>query len=93
MAFVVSSCASGGSIEIDPRWVSVWAVVVSASYASVYFSFLRHVENAAPRSGVDVRDLLAEVGHRNARRRPEDMIVDMAVDSASRHLGIAASTR
>ncbi len=51
-------------------------------YAGVYSSFMLHARRGAERFGVDVRDILVELGRRKAVGGQEDWIIQVAYDLA-----------
>lgn len=51
-------------------------------YAGVYSSFMLHARKAAERFGIDVRNVLIEVGKRKAVGGQEDWIIQVAYDLA-----------
>jgi 4-hydroxy 2-oxovalerate aldolase len=51
-------------------------------YAGVYSSFMLHARRGAERFGVDVRDVLVELGRRKAVGGQEDWIIQVAYDLA-----------
>ena len=53
-------------------------------YAGVYGSFLLHAQRAAEQFGVDVGDVLLELGRRRIVGGQEDMILDVALELAGR---------
>ena len=53
-------------------------------YAGVYSSFLLHSRRAAARFGVDVRDILLELGRRKAVGGQEDWIIEIAHEMAEK---------
>jgi DmpG-like communication domain len=53
-------------------------------YAGVYGSFRLHAERAAARFGVDVGEILLELGRRRVVGGQEDMILDVALELAGK---------
>ncbi|MFO7274162.1 MAG: 4-hydroxy-2-oxovalerate aldolase [Bacillota bacterium] len=60
---------------------------LTIGYAGVYSTFLLHAKHVAERFGLDPRDILVELGRRQAVAGQEDWIVDVAVDLAEQGAG------
>ena len=63
---------------------------IMIGYAGVYSTFLLHAKRAAERYEVDVRDVLVELGEREAVAGQEDWVIDVALDVAKEKEGAAS---
>ena len=65
-------------IMLAPQEIS--AVSLTSGLAGVFSGFAPHVKEASKRFGVDVRDILIELGRRKIVAGQEDLIVDVAMN-------------
>ncbi|HET8840549.1 MAG TPA: 4-hydroxy-2-oxovalerate aldolase [Ktedonobacteraceae bacterium] len=64
---------------------------ISIGYAGVYSTFLLHARHAGERYGIDPRDILTELGKRQAMAGQEDWILDVALELAGEGRGRSPS--
>ena len=57
---------------------------IASGYAGVYASFLLHARHAAEHYGIDVQELFAELGRRQAVAGQEDWIIEVANELAEK---------
>jgi 4-hydroxy 2-oxovalerate aldolase len=55
---------------------------IAIGYAGVYSTFLLHAKRAAERYEIDARDIMVELGRREAVAGQEDWVIDVALDVA-----------
>ncbi|MDQ3911995.1 MAG: 4-hydroxy-2-oxovalerate aldolase [Actinomycetota bacterium] len=60
---------------------------IAIGYAGVYSTFLLHAKRAAERYEVDVREVMVELGRREAVAGQEDWVIDVAMDVAKEKEG------
>jgi len=60
---------------------------ITIGYAGVYSTFLLHAKKAAERHDMDQREILVELGRRQAVAGQEDWIIDVALELAKQKQG------
>lgn len=60
---------------------------ITIGYAGVYSTFLLHAQRAGKRYGIDAREVLMELGRRQAVAGQEDWILDVALELARKKKG------
>ena len=63
---------------------------ITIGYAGVYSTFLLHAKKAAERHEMDQREILVELGNRQAVAGQEDWIIDVALELAKQRDGAAS---
>ncbi len=83
--FVLMDLAEEVVRPLMPRQQVIDRAGLILGYAGVYGSFLLHAQRAAERYGVPVADILLELGERKVVGGQEDMIIDVALELATKH--------
>jgi len=89
----IANAAEDVVAPIPERLPSVDRASLILGWAGVYSSFLLHAERAAARYKVSEADILLELARRRAVGGQEDMIVDVAIELASRQSAAADAPR
>jgi 4-hydroxy 2-oxovalerate aldolase len=80
--FALMDVAEDIAVELVPRLPVIDRSALVLGYAGVYSSFHLHAERAAAKYGVEVRDILVELGRRRIVGGQEDMIIEVAAEIA-----------
>lgn len=83
--FVLMDLAEEVVRPLMPRQQVIDRAGLILGYAGVYGSFLLHAQRAAERYDVPVADILLELGERKVVGGQEDMIIDVALELATKH--------